>query len=151
MLRPCGPCVPFFAVILFPFLVILFVLITTFSLVFGIFCAVPASMGCCCLYSWRCSKRWQTDLYQKVIYLSYYLQNRGLPQPKANSKFLPVEDIRPKQVLESLGFPSWVGDSFVKTHWLSENRSKRKLLEIFKTIFHMFLLKADLKNDSEMT
>ena len=103
MLRPCGPCVPFFAVILFPFLVILFVLITTFSLVFGIFCAVPASMGCCCLYSWRCSKRWQTDLYQKVIYLSYYLQNRGLPQPKANSKFLPVEDIRPKQVLESLG------------------------------------------------
>lgn len=102
--RPCGACVPFLAVIIFPFLVLFFVIFCAMSLVTGIFCSVPLSFGCCCLYSWRFSKSWQTDLYQKVIYLSYYFMNRGLPRPQVHPKFMPVDDMKPKQKLESLGY-----------------------------------------------
>jgi hypothetical protein len=73
------------------------------SLVTGILCSGPLSFGCCCLYSWRFSKSWQTDLYQKVIYLAYYFENRGLPRPQVHPKFMPVDDMKPKKKLESLG------------------------------------------------
>ena len=101
--RPCGACVPFLAMIIFPFLVLFFVIFCAMSLVTGILCSGPLSFGCCCLYSWRFSKSWQTDLYQKVIYLAYYFENRGLPRPQVHPKFMPVDDMKPKKKLESLG------------------------------------------------
>lgn len=100
--RPFGTCVPFFAVIVFPIMVVFFALFSTLSLLAGILCSVPLSCGCCCLYSWRCSKSWQTDLYQKIVYLSYYTVNRGIPRPRGIPEFMPVKDLIPKKKLESL-------------------------------------------------
>lgn len=132
-LWPCGACVPFLAMIIFPFLVLFFVIFCAMSLVTGILCSGPLSFGCCCLYSWRFSKSWQTDLYQKVIYLAYYFENRGLPRPQVHPKFMPVDDMKPKKKLEkeyldyglNIQVPKGGEDQFLKEYYTP------KLLENF--------------------
>ncbi|CAL1162371.1 unnamed protein product, partial [Cladocopium goreaui] len=124
-LWPCGACVPFLAMIIFPFLVLFFVIFCAMSLVTGILCSGPLSFGCCCLYSWRFSKSWQTDLYQKVIYLAYYFENRGLPRPQVHPKFMPVDDMKPKKKLEkeyldyglNIQVPKGGEDQFLKEYY----------------------------------
>ncbi|CAK9005933.1 unnamed protein product [Durusdinium trenchii] len=99
-LWPCGCFVPFLAIIAYLLMVLVLLLFTTLSLIAGLFFALPLSCGCCHLYSWKCSRAWNTDVYQKLIYFFYYFQHRGIKDPKASAEFMPVEGMAPRRVLE---------------------------------------------------
>lgn len=99
-LRPCGCFVPFLAIIAYLLMVLVLLLFTALSLIAGLFFALPLSCGCCHLYSWKCSRAWNTDVYQKLIYFFYYFQHRGIKDPKASAEFMPVEGMAPRRVLE---------------------------------------------------
>ena len=47
-----------------------------------------------------CAKTRRCDHLRKLIYMSYWGQNRGVPQPVANQEFMPVSGIKPKAKLK---------------------------------------------------
>lgn len=95
------PFLPLATGIFYVLTVLALVFFGALSLVAGILCCIPWG----CFYSWTylwccCPYYWHTDLYQKLIYMSYWGQNRGVPQPVANQEFMPVSGIKPKAKLK---------------------------------------------------
>ncbi|CAK9067484.1 unnamed protein product [Durusdinium trenchii] len=99
--RPWCICLPCGSVLVYLMSLFALVVFSFLSLVAGVLCCLPFA----CIFSWTtfwrwCPLNWRTDLYVKMIYISYYLQHRNVKQPAADAKHMPVSDLKPKGELK---------------------------------------------------
>mmetsp|Transcript_76798 Transcript_76798/g.183983 ORF Transcript_76798/g.183983 Transcript_76798/m.183983 type:complete len:652 (-) Transcript_76798:75-2030(-) len=98
---PWLPCLPLATLVFYALMVLCLVVVASLSVVAGVLCFLPMAGFWSWTWFWKyCPIHWQSDLYEKMIYLSYYGLNAGAPLPKANTHFMPVADMKPRAVLE---------------------------------------------------